>query len=71
MKNLEPMRMASAQLAAAHRHDHEFLNIDRIIGMHAAIDDIHHWHRQNSEAGRRHSYKAAIVRAAAALATAS
>ena len=30
------------------RHDHEFLNVDRIVGMHAAIDDVHHRHRQHA-----------------------
>ena len=29
-------------------HDHEFLKIDRIVGMHAAVDDIHHRHRQHA-----------------------
>ena len=30
----------------ADRHDHEFLEVDRIVGMHAAIDDVHHRHGQ-------------------------
>ena len=30
----------------SHRHNHEFLNIDRVIGMGAAVDDIHHRHRK-------------------------
>ena len=30
----------------ADRHDHEFLEVDRIVGVHAAIDDVHHRHRQ-------------------------
>ena len=29
-----------------HRHDHEFLDVDRIVGMRAAVDDVHHRHRQ-------------------------
>ncbi len=33
-------------LDGAHRHDHEFLEVDRIVGMHAAIDDVHHRHGQ-------------------------
>ena len=32
----------------AERHDHEFLKIDRIVGMDAAIDDVHHRHRQEA-----------------------
>ena len=31
-----------------HRHDHEFLEIDRIVGVDAAIDDVHHRHRQGA-----------------------
>ena len=30
----------------AHRHDHEFLEVDRIVGVHAAVDDVHHRHGQ-------------------------
>ena len=30
----------------ADRHDHEFLEIDRIVGVHAAVDDVHHRHGQ-------------------------
>ena len=29
-----------------HRKDHEFLEIDRVVGVHAAVDDVHHRHRQ-------------------------
>ena len=36
-----------AQRRRADRHDHEFLEIDRIVGVGAAIDDVHHRHRQN------------------------
>ena len=31
----------------ADRHDHEFLEVDRIVGVHAAVDDVHHRHRQH------------------------
>ena len=34
----------------ADRHDHEFLEVDRIVGMHAAIDDVHHRHGQQRRA---------------------
>ena len=37
--------------SGAHRHDHEFLEIDRVVGMHAAIDDVHHRHRQEPRRG--------------------
>ena len=29
------------------RHDHEFLEVNRGIGVRAAVDDIHHWHGEN------------------------
>ena len=29
------------------RHDHELLKVDRVFRVRAAIDDIHHRHRQN------------------------
>ena len=45
-----PSRSAapSAKRRRADRHDHEFLEVDRIVGMHAAIDDVHHRHRQHA-----------------------
>ena len=35
------------QAVGTDRHDHEFLDIDRVVGMFAAIDDVHHRHRQD------------------------
>ncbi len=35
----------------ADRHDHELLKVDRIVGVRAAIDDIHHRRRQDSRHG--------------------
>ena len=35
----------------ADRHDHEFLEVDRVVGMHAAVDDVHHRHRQHAGLG--------------------
>ncbi len=32
----------------AGRHDHEFLEVQRIVGMRAAIDDVHHRHWQDA-----------------------
>ena len=46
-----PMRMASAHVGAAHRHDHEFLDVDRVVGVRAAVDDVHHRHGQHVRAG--------------------
>ena len=34
--------------ARTDRLDHEFLDVDRIVGMHAAVDDVHHRHRQRA-----------------------
>ncbi|GAG84222.1 unnamed protein product, partial [marine sediment metagenome] len=36
------------------RHDHEFLNINWIISMGTAIDDVHHRHRQSARASPAH-----------------
>ncbi len=44
----------------ADRHDHEFLEVDRVVGVLAAVDDVHHRHRQDARPGcRRHSGRAA------------
>jgi hypothetical protein len=40
-----PQRKASEK-SSPDRHHHEFLEIDRIVGMGAAVQDIHHRHRQ-------------------------
>ena len=31
----------------ADRHDHELLEVDRVVGVHAAVEDVHHRHRQH------------------------
>ncbi len=38
----------------ADRHDHEFLEVDGIVGVHAAVDDVHHRHRQQPRRGSAH-----------------
>ena len=35
------------QAVGPDRHHHEFLKIDGVVGVHPAIDDIHHRHRQD------------------------
>ena len=35
----------------ADRHNHEFLNVDRVVGMLAAVDDVHHRNRQSAGHG--------------------
>ena len=34
-----------AQAAGTDRQDHEFLQVDAVVGVHAAVDDVHHGHR--------------------------
>ena len=33
------------------RHHHELLEVDRIVGVGAAVEDVHHRHRQQGRAG--------------------
>ena len=40
-----------ADVVRADRHDHEFLNVDGVVSMFAAVDDVHHRHRQNAGRG--------------------
>jgi hypothetical protein len=37
-----------ADIVGANRHDHEFLEVDRVVGMRAAVDDVHHRYRQDA-----------------------
>ena len=46
------------------RHDHEFLNIDRVVRVLAAIDDVHHRHGQDM---RRNTADIAVEREAACI----
>ena len=41
-----PQRSASAKCRRADRHDHEFLEVDAVVGVNAAVEDVHHRHRQ-------------------------
>ena len=34
----------------AHWHDHEFLDVQAVVGMRATIDHIHHWNRHGHRA---------------------
>ena len=51
VEDFRPHAHGFAEAFGADRHDHEFLEIDRIVGMCAAIDDIHHGHRQCAGGG--------------------
>ena len=60
LERLEHFRTPAHRLAQARRaerHDHEFLEVDRIVGVHAAVDDVHHRRRQDA---RRRSADIAI-----------
>ena len=46
MKNLRAAAQSLGEARRADRHHHEFLEIDRIVGMGAAVQDVHHRHRQ-------------------------
>ena len=35
----------------AHRHEHELLQVDVVVGVHAAVDDVHHRDRQHVGVG--------------------
>ncbi len=42
-----PQRNASLNDAAPDRHDHELLEVDRVVGVNAAVEHVHHRHRQH------------------------
>ncbi len=47
MEHLRAPTHAVGKRLSTDRHDHEFLNIDRVVGVLAAVDDVHHRHRQD------------------------
>ena len=51
MEDFRPGAQRFRERSGADRHDHEFLEIDRIVGVDAAIDDVHHRHRQEPRRG--------------------
>ena len=51
MEDLAPAPQGVAERCEAQRHDHEFLNIDGIVRVLAAVDDVHHGRRQQIGAG--------------------
>src|SRR3954463_4427555 len=51
VQDLRPIAQALGKGGRANRQDHEFLEVDRIVGVHAAIDDVHHRHRQETRGG--------------------
>ena len=60
-------RAALRKSRRAFRHDHEFLEIDRRIGVRAAVEDVHHRHRQDlGRVARRDNERGKPCSAAAA-----
>lgn len=51
MEHFGPHAHRVADSGGGHRHDHEFLNVDGVVGMFAAVDDVHHRHRQDTRRG--------------------
>ena len=62
VKNFRAPAHCLGQAGRAHRHDHEFLKIDGVIRMFAAVYDVHHRHRQQM---RRNPADIAIERQSA------
>jgi hypothetical protein len=50
VKNLHAGPQRVAERIEAERHDHEFLHVDRIVGVLTAVDDVHHRRRQEPRA---------------------
>ena len=51
VEDFGPHAQGLAEAVRAHRHHHEFLEIDGVIGMRTTIDDVHHRHRQGAGRG--------------------
>ena len=52
-KTSAPMRRHSANVARPDRHDHELLEVDLVVGVHAAVEHVHHRHRAARAPPRR------------------
>ena len=62
------MRSASRERRRADRHDHELLEVDRVVGVRAAVEHVHHRHRQDVRRRRRRGSATAAGRCSAAAA---
>lgn len=47
MEDLDAPAHRFAEAGRAHRHDHEFLHVDVVVGVGAAVDDVHHRQREH------------------------
>ena len=50
MKDLRAHSQRFAEAFSADGNDHELLKVDVVVGVGAAIDDVHHRHRQSVRA---------------------
>ena len=46
VEDLDAAAQGVAEGVEAQRHDHELLHVDRVVGVRAAVDDVHHRRRQ-------------------------
>ena len=67
LQRVEDLGAAAQRLAEAlrtDRHDHEFLDVQAVVGVRAAVDDVHHRHRHLH---RAHAAEVAVERQAGLL----
>ena len=50
MERLGAVAQRLGETRRANRHDHELLEVDVVVGVLAAVDDVHHRHRQRVRA---------------------
>ena len=53
VEDLDARAQRFGEARQADRQDHEFLQVDVVVGMRAAVDDVHHRHRQRAPRGCR------------------
>jgi hypothetical protein len=51
VKHFGAVAQGLAKARRTHRNDHEFLHVDIVVGVRAAVDDVHHRHRQRHRRG--------------------
>ena len=51
MEHLRPATHRLAKRRRADRNDHEFLNVDTVVGVCPTVDDVHHRHRHDIRPG--------------------
>jgi hypothetical protein len=62
VEDLGAVAQGFAEGGRAHRHDHELLQVEVVVGVRAAVDDVHHRHRQAACAA--HAAEVAVQRQA-------